>query len=112
MPNVTVTRFVGLDLHKHFVVAAAVDAQQQLLLKPTRRIDLDDFPAWVAAHLSPQDAVVLEATGNAWWCYDVGAPLVGRRRRRQFAAVASGGAAATSVLMSRRSADRCAAHSC
>jgi transposase len=73
-----VTRFVGIDLHKHFVVVAAVNAQQQILLKPTRRIDLDDFPAWAAAHLGPQDAVVLEATGNAWWCYDHVVPLAGR----------------------------------
>ncbi|MCJ7556215.1 MAG: transposase, partial [Gammaproteobacteria bacterium] len=73
-----VTRFVGIDLHKHFVVVAAVDAPQTVLLKPTRRIDLDDFPAWATQHLGPQDAVVLEATGNAWWCYDLVAPLAGR----------------------------------
>lgn len=72
------TRFVGIDLHKHFVVVAAVDAHQMLVLQPTRRIMLDDFPAWVAQHLGSQDAVVLEATGNAWWCYDQVAPLVGR----------------------------------
>jgi transposase len=71
------TCFVGIDLHKHFVVVAAVDAQQQPVLKPTGRIDLDDWPAWAAAHLGPQDAVVVEATGNAWWCYDIVAPLVG-----------------------------------
>ena len=58
MPDVTITRFVRIDLHKHFVVVAAVDAQQQILLKPTRRIDLDTFPP------GPQDAVVLEATGR------------------------------------------------
>jgi transposase len=73
-PNIT--RFVGVDLHKHFVVAA-VDAQQNLLLHPTHRISLDDLPAWAAQHLGPQDAVVLEATGNAWWCYDQLAPFVG-----------------------------------
>jgi len=71
-------RFVGIDLHKHFVVVAAVNAQQEVVLPPTRRIDLDDFPAWAQTHLRPTDAVVLEATGNAWWCYDVVAPLVGR----------------------------------
>lgn len=71
-------RFVGIDLHKHFVVIAAVNAQQQVVLPPTRRIDLDDFPVWAQTHLRPTDAVVLEATSNAWWCYDVVAPLVGR----------------------------------
>ena len=78
MDNSPVTRFVGIDLHKHFVVVAAVDAQQQIVLQPTRRIDLDDFPAWAASHLGPTDAVALEATGNAWWLYDIVAPLVGR----------------------------------
>lgn len=78
MNNSPPTRFVGIDLHKHFVVIAAVDAQQQIVLQPTRHIDLDDFPAWAQSHLGPTDAVVLEATGNAWWLYDIVAPLVGR----------------------------------
>jgi transposase len=73
----TPRRCVGIDLHKHFVVVAAVDAAQQVLLKP-RRIDLDDFPAWAEAHLGSEDAVVLEATGNAWYLYDLLVPLVGR----------------------------------
>ena len=42
MADSRIPRFVGVDLHKHFVVVAAVDAQQQLVLKPTGRIDLDD----------------------------------------------------------------------
>jgi transposase len=71
------SRFVGVDLHKHFVVVAAVDARQQVLLKP-RRIHLDELPAWAQAHLNSDDAVVLEATGNAWYVYDLLAPLVGR----------------------------------
>ncbi|MGB9887954.1 MAG: IS110 family transposase [Moorellales bacterium] len=71
------SRFVGLDLHKHFVVVAVVDVHQQVVLQP-RRISLDDFPAWAAAHLGPDDAVVLEATGNTWYVYDLLAPLVGR----------------------------------
>lgn len=78
MNNSPVTRFVGIDLHKHFVVIAAVDARQQVVLPPTRHIDLDDFPAWAQSHLGPADAAVLEATGNAWWLYDIVAPLVGR----------------------------------
>jgi antitoxin component of MazEF toxin-antitoxin module len=45
MNNSPATRFVGIDLHKHFAVVAAVDARQQIVLRPTRRIHLDDFPA-------------------------------------------------------------------
>jgi transposase len=78
MVDLRITRFVGIDLHKHFVVVAGVDAQQQLVLKPSDRISLDDWGAWAATHLGPQDAVVVEATSNAWWCYDLVAPVVGR----------------------------------
>lgn len=67
-----------MDLHKHFAVTAAVDAQQLIVRRPSRHINLDAWPAWVAQHLTPNDAVVFEATGNAWWCYDIVAPLVGR----------------------------------
>ena len=76
-PILTLCRFIGIDLHKHFVVVAAIDATQHVLLKP-RRIALDDFPAWAEAHLTREDAVVFEATGNAWYLYDLLAPLVGR----------------------------------
>ena len=72
-----IQRFVGIDLHKHYVVVAAVDGQQELLLNP-RRISLDTFQDWVEGHLTEQDAVVLEATGNAWYLHDLVAPFVGR----------------------------------
>jgi len=72
-----ISRFVGLDLHKHYVVVAAVNAQQEVVLRP-RKISLDDLPAWAESHLSRADAVVLEATGNAWYVYDLLAPHVGR----------------------------------
>ncbi len=29
-------RYVGLDVHKHFVVVAAVDGRQQIVLRPCR----------------------------------------------------------------------------
>lgn len=58
------------------MTTAAVNAQQQIVLLPTRRIDLDDFPAWAQTHLRSTDVVVLESTSNAWWLYDIIAPLV------------------------------------
>jgi len=78
MDNSLTPRFVGIDLHKHFAVVAAVNAQQRLVLPPTRPIDLDEFPAWASTHLYPTDVVVLEATSNAWWLYDLLAPRVQR----------------------------------
>ncbi|MGD1996132.1 MAG: IS110 family transposase [Anaerolineae bacterium] len=71
------TRFVGVDLHKRFVVIAAVDAQQNVVLTP-RRVSLKQLPVWAAKHLRPTDAVALETTSNAWTTHDILAPLVGR----------------------------------
>jgi len=70
-------RFIGLDVHKAYVVAAAVDAQQSVLLQP-RRIAIDDLPDWLEGHLGPGDAVVLEACGMAWALHDMLEPLVGQ----------------------------------
>ena len=71
------SRFIGVDLHKRFVVVAAVDAQQNLILKP-RRISLKQLPTWAAQHLRPSDSLVLETTSNAWTTHDLLAPFVGR----------------------------------
>lgn len=71
----TVDRFVALDVHKHYVVAGAVNAQQEVVLRP-RRVPFTRFAGWIARHLRPTDAVVIEATTNAWHVYDLVAPLV------------------------------------
>lgn len=63
------TRFVGLDLHKDYVMLGAVDAHQKIVLPP-RRFPLPEFAVWQTHHLSATDAVVLEATSNAWTLYD------------------------------------------
>lgn len=42
-------RFVALDVHKHYVVVGAVNAQQQVVLAP-RRIELDDLSNWSRQH--------------------------------------------------------------
>jgi transposase len=36
------------------------------------------FEAWARKHLRPTDEVVLEATSNAWYIYDLLQPLVAR----------------------------------
>jgi hypothetical protein len=65
----TPTRFVALDIHRKYLVVGAVDAQQQVILTP-RRFGFDAFSSWARSHLTPSDAVVLEATANAWLFYD------------------------------------------
>ena len=49
-------RFVALDVHKQYVMVAAIDATQQVTLSP-RKISLEQFDTWVQTHLLPTDAV-------------------------------------------------------
>lgn len=69
------TRFVALDVHRHYVVVGAVDAQQTVVLTP-RRFGFAAFATWAQDHLSKTDAVVLEASSNAWLLHDQLVPLV------------------------------------
>ena len=68
-------RFIGMDVHKSFLIIAAVDQQQNILLKP-RRVPTAQLGEWAVAHLQPNDVVVLEACSLAWTLYDQLAPLV------------------------------------
>jgi transposase len=62
-------RYIGLDVHKHYLVAAGVDAEQQEVLPP-RRVSLTELGAWVSKTLTRQDAVVLEMSTNSFQLYD------------------------------------------
>jgi transposase len=68
-------RFVALDVHKSYVLIAALDAQLQVVLSP-RRVKMENLATWVSRELRPSDRVVLEATINAWTIHDLLAPLV------------------------------------
>jgi transposase len=70
-------RFIAIDIHKHYLMIGAIDAAKQVVLQP-RRVELSRWPHWAHANLLPTDAVVIEATTNAWAIYDLLAPLVGR----------------------------------
>ena len=63
------SRFVGLDVHKHYLVAYALDADLNRLFGP-QRVPMDDLEAWRQKCLTPQDAVVLEMTTNALQLHD------------------------------------------
>ncbi len=62
-------RYFGVDTHKEFVMVAAVNRQQKVILKP-RRVAISELPTWAAATLRRQDRVVLEVTTNSWHIYD------------------------------------------
>jgi transposase len=68
-PEASPNRFVGLDVHKRYLVAAAVDRNRNEVMSP-RRVLLTRLDTWVRKTLSPQDAVVLEMTTNSFQLYD------------------------------------------
>ncbi|MCC7361269.1 MAG: IS110 family transposase [Anaerolineales bacterium] len=63
------TRFFGLDLHREYVVAYAVDETLNTVVKPTT-LPWDRFPAWCAKTLTKTDAVAIEMTTNTWATHD------------------------------------------
>jgi len=63
------SRFVGLDLHKHYLVAYALDADLNRSFGP-QRVLLEDLERWREKRLTRQDAVVLEMTTNAFQVHD------------------------------------------
>jgi transposase len=68
-------RFVGLDVHKHYLIAAAVDADRNEVMSP-QRVSLARLDLWVRKALTARDAVVLEMTTNAFQLYDDLLPYV------------------------------------
>lgn len=70
-------RYVGLDTHKHYLMVGAVNPAQEVVLPP-RKVSLIEFEGWAKKHLRSTDEVVLEATTNAWYLYDLLEPLVAR----------------------------------
>lgn len=62
-------RYIGLDVHKHYLVALGVDADLNVVL-PMRRVELSRLEIWMKKHLTKQDEVALEMTTNTWQLYD------------------------------------------
>lgn len=62
-------RYIGLDVHKHYLVALGVDADLSVVL-PMRREELSNLESWMKKNLTKQDEVVLEMTTNTWQLYD------------------------------------------
>jgi hypothetical protein len=62
-------RYIGLDVHKHYLIALGVDGELQVVL-PARRVELTHLAAWMKKTLTRRDEVVLEMTANIWQLYD------------------------------------------
>lgn len=69
-------RYIGLDIHKHYLVAFGVDVELNQVLGP-QKVPLLNLDGWISRTLRPDDAVVIEMTTNTWQIYDDLAPHVG-----------------------------------
>jgi transposase len=58
-------RFIGLDVHKNFLVATGVDKDQNQVYGPVR-VPTGRLETWIEKDLTAADAVVLEMTTNTW----------------------------------------------
>jgi len=66
----TPTRFIGLDIHKHYLVAIGVDQDQDQVFGP-QKVRWSQFEGWLKRHLTSDDAVVIEMTTNTWQVHDL-----------------------------------------
>jgi len=62
-------RYIGLDVHKHYLIALGVDEDLNVVL-PAQRVELSHLETWMKKTLTRQDNVVLEMTTNTWQVYD------------------------------------------
>jgi transposase len=62
-------RYIGLDVHKHYLIALGVDEDLKVVL-PARRVELSHLESWMKKTLTKQDEVALEMTTNTWQLYD------------------------------------------
>jgi len=62
-------RYIGLDVHKHYLIALGVDEELQVVMS-ARRVELTHLETWMKKNLTKQDEVVLEMTTNTWQLYD------------------------------------------
>jgi transposase len=62
-------RYIGLDVHKHYLIAVGVDDDLNVVL-PVRRVEFSYLEAWMKKTLTKQDKVALEMTTNTWQLYD------------------------------------------
>jgi len=71
-----IQRWIGLDIHKAYFVAVGVNAEKCTILGP-HKISNEHLEDWIAKHLLPTDAVVMEMTTNTYQFYDTLVPHVG-----------------------------------
>lgn len=71
-----IDRYIGVDIHKHYVMVGGQNRHQEWILRP-RQVQVSRFRDWAEKNFRKSDAVVIEATGSVWDIYDIIAPHVG-----------------------------------
>ena len=69
------TRFIGLDIHKEYLVDSGVDHNQNQVFGPVK-VTWGRFENSIQKNLDQFDAVALEMTTNSWRVYDTLEPHV------------------------------------
>lgn len=69
MADAPPTRFIGLDIHKHYLVAVGVNQDQQQVFGPVT-VQYSRLEAWIEKNLTQNDALVLEMSTNSFELYD------------------------------------------
>jgi transposase len=64
-----IQRWIGLDIHKAYFVAVGVNAEKCTVFGP-HKIPNVQLENWIAKHLLPTDAVVMEMSTNTYLFYD------------------------------------------
>jgi len=67
-------RYLALDIHKHYSIAAGVNFEGKVGLEPVR-VEHENLENWLAKNIQKSDYVVIESTTNAWHIYDLLEPL-------------------------------------
>lgn len=68
-------RFIGIDIHKKMANYAMVDKEKRLLSQGSFK--MTDLALWAEKNLTQNDAVVIEATGNSYYVFDLISPYAG-----------------------------------
>ncbi len=71
-------RYVGLDVHKHFLEVCIIDRKGQVLSRSRVDCRRDELVRFATHELRTTDRVALEATTNTWPVVDIVRPHVGQ----------------------------------
>ncbi len=74
--TIPIDRYIGIDIHKYYVMVGGQNRRQEWTLRP-RRIQMNRFRDWAEKNFRMSDAVVIETTGSVWDIHDIVSPLVG-----------------------------------